>query len=471
MNEVLLGIVAVFACGFSAVLWWHGRGQGRRWAEENAALRVEKAKLGEQAAESGRQREEYKERWEGREQEIQRLRQAATTAREECASARAGLQAAEKARTDSCGRLAEREAQCEKQSARIAELETSLENARSRRQHEEEVKEDFSRRFELMAKKLFEENRRRFGEDSDKTLTPLLSPLKQQLGEFRARLDSLHNETTKERSELKAHIEYLQKNAAQISSDAQNLTQALKGDKKQQGDWGEILLENLLQDSGLRKDQDYEMQKSLTGEDGRLLRPDCLIRLPNGKHLIVDSKVSLVAYEGYVNHRDEEERQRAAKQHVAAVRRHIEGLGEKHYASARGIETPDFVFLFMPLEPAFFVAMEHDTGLFGYAYKRRVVLTTPTTLMAILRTVQHLWDIERRQRHANDIAEEGGRLHDKFAGFLDNMQNLGKKLEQAQGAYEDANKKLQDGRGNLLDGFRRLRDMGVQGKKSLPDKG
>ena len=353
----------------------------------------------------------------------------------------------------------------------IASLESDLTNAKAaikeRDEFVENTKEAMSDRFKTLAQEVLNEKEKSFDEKSK----GVLSPLHKELKEFRERVESIHSSDKEQRAELRgeltSHIDALKKNAAQLSTDATELTQALKGDSKVRGDWGELTLERILENSGLREGEEYEMQKSLRDDDGKQLRPDTVVYLPENRHLIVDSKLSLNDYAEAVNAEGADARQGALARHLSAVRRRIDELSKKHYGKLKGVNAPDFVFLFMPIEPAFSAALEGDRQLFQYAYDKKIVLTSPTTLMAVMQTVEHVWRMESQNRHSLEIAEQGGRLHDKVVGFLEDMQRIGENMKRARNAHDDAMTKL-TGRGHLASQAKKLQELGVKGKKKLP---
>ena len=320
-----------------------------------------------------------------------------------------------------------------------------------------EMRDKMSAEFKNLSQDILDEKRKQLGEDSKK----ILEPLTQGLKDFRSRVEDLHNEQTKERALLKTSTE-------RISRDANNLALALKGDSKTQGDWGEVSLAALLEKSGLREGEEYKAQAAVRGEDGKHQRPDVVIYLPDNKHLIVDSKVSLRDYHDYVAAEDADSQKRALARHVKAVKEHVAGLSAKHYAAASGINAPDLVFMFMPVEPAFFAALKESPPLFSEAYDKSIALCAPTTLMAILRTVERLWRAERQNKNAMEIARQGANLYDKFRAFLESMAEIDRALAGARRAYDKAQKQLSEGGGNLVGRVEKLRELGVKPKKLLP---
>jgi DNA recombination protein RmuC len=275
---------------------------------------------------------------------------------------------------------------------------------------------------------------------------------------------------TRDKISLKQEVKNLFELNRKLSEDAENLTKALKGDLKKQGNWGEIVLERVLERSGLTKGQEYETQASTRGEDGQLLRPDVIIHLPEEKHLIIDSKVSLLAYENFIRSDDETEKSRFMRQHVDSIRAHIRGLNEKKYQSAKDFDTPDFVLMFLPVEPAFSAALQTDPELFSFAWERKIVMVSPTTLLATLKTVASIWKQEKQTRNAVEIARQGGNLYDKFVSFIEDLQKLGNQLNTAQRTLDEATKKLHTGSGNLVVRAERLRKLGVKTGKTLPSQ-
>ncbi|MCH9705184.1 MAG: DNA recombination protein RmuC [Proteobacteria bacterium] len=360
-------------------------------------------------------------------------------------------------------------AHAEAENATLTEaLKNEQQNSGEKLKMLQDAQQEMAARFKNLAQDILEEKSKKFSEDSRQQLGPLLDPLKENIDSFRIKIEALHGENTKERSALHAYIEQLQKNTNQISADADNLTQALKGSSKVQGDWGEQLLHKLLENSGLMLEEHYRLQPSYKNEEGGYQRPDAVIDLPEGKHLIIDAKISLSAYAEYNTATDEAQRAVALKNHIKSVRNHVKDLHGKKYNALPATNSPDFVLLFMGLEPAYILAMQNDHDLFTDAYKQNIVLTSPTTLMPILRTVAHIWRLESQQRHAQEISLQGGKLYDKFIGFVEDMNKLGDTLGKAQKTYDSAYNKLSSGRGNLVGHAEKLRHMGVDAQKKLP---
>ena len=288
--------------------------------------------------------------------------------------------------------------------------------------------------------------------------------------EFRERIDRVHTEETKEMATLMQEIRQLRELNHRISEDAVNLTRALRGESKTQGIWGEMVLERVLEASGLRKGEEYEREVSLQDTRGRRFRPDVVVHLPDHRDLIIDAKTSLVAYERYVNTDEEEERRRYARLHLDAVKRHIDRLAEKNYSELEGIETLDFVFMFLPIEGALMLALQEDPGLYDAAFLRHIVLVSPTTLLVALRAVENTWRRERQNHNAQEIARRAGALYDKFVSFAEELEKMGKQLDTVQKSYDMAWKKLIDGRGNIVRQVETLRELGAKTNKTLPKK-
>ncbi|MEH6557252.1 MAG: DNA recombination protein RmuC [Oceanicoccus sp.] len=331
----------------------------------------------------------------------------------------------------------------------------------------EQTRQQLGRDFELLANRIFEEKSERFNRNSQSSLDTALSPLREQLKEFKQKVEDVYDKDSKERLSLSAELGQLKQLNQQMSVDALNLTNALKGDNKTQGNWGEVILERVLEESGLHKGREYETQVSLKSEQGRS-QPDVIVRLPENKDLIIDSKVSLVHYERYCNSSENDQRQQALKDHVASVKNHIRDLSQKNYEGLDGIRTLDFVLIFIPIEPAFMAAFEHDQAMFREAYEKNIIVVGPTTLLATLRTIQSIWRYERQNKNAEEIARQAGAMHDKFVGFVNDMDKIEEHLSKAAQAHEDALNKLSKGKGNLVGSTQRLEKLGAKVKKSMP---
>ena len=330
----------------------------------------------------------------------------------------------------------------------------------------EELQQKFTLEFSNIANKILDEKSAKFTLQNQTNLDNILNPLKANIKSFEEKVDKVYKVEALERSELKGVIFQLMDQSKQIQTDANNLTKALKGDNKKQGNWGEVILERVLESSGLVKDREYRTQTSLNNADGARLQPDLVIDLPDHKNLIVDAKISLVAYEKMVSAESEEEKITFLKQHIASVKAHIDGLASKNYQNLYQINSPDFVLLFMPIESTFSITIQADTELFNYAWNKKVVIVSPTTLLATLRTIASIWKVDRQNKNVFEIAEEAGALYDKFVGFLEDMDKIGKHIGMTQKAHEDAFKKLQYGSGNLIGKVEKIKKLGAKTKSN-----
>ncbi|MCX7086397.1 MAG: DNA recombination protein RmuC [Methylococcales bacterium] len=325
-----------------------------------------------------------------------------------------------------------------------------------------------STQFENLASKIFEERNKQFTEHNKISLDHIVKPLREQLGEFKQRIETVYDNENKDRVSLTEQIKLLRTETAQMNKEALNLTRALKGDKKTQGNWGEMILESVLERSGLRKGIEYDTQGSFRDEDNRLFKPDVIVHLPEEKDIIIDSKVSLIAYEQYCVAENDIERSQYLKQHTDAVRNHIKGLSAKDYSALKGIRSLDFVLLFMPIEAAFIAAFQADERLFTDAFEHNIVVVTPTTLLATLRTIENIWRYERQNENAKLIADKAGVVYDKIRGFVEDLDKLGKQLSTVQGTYEGVMNKLTHGNGNLIRQANSFVELGIKVKKTLP---
>lgn len=354
----------------------------------------------------------------------------------------------------------------------FAVLHTRFEEAR--RQHDEQIrlleeaKASLSSQFENLANKIFERKSKTFDNANQQQLLLLLKPFREQIDAFAEQTRSQYMEESKERHLLKSEIERLKALNERIAEDALNLTNALKGENKTQGNWGEIVLERVLESSGLRPGHEYEAQGTYKDDKGNQLRPDVVVFLPQDRCVIIDSKVSLVAYEQFMSSEDPEAKARALQQHLASVHAHIKGLSAKQYENLPGMRTLDFVLLFMPIEGAFHLALEHDAGFFKKAYDARIIVVGPSTLLATLRTIENIWRTEQQQRNAAEIARRAEALYDKFVGFVEDMDRIGDQLGKTREQWERAMNKLQSGKGNLIRRAEQMKKLGLSPKKTLP---
>lgn len=345
------------------------------------------------------------------------------------------------------------------------------EKLNNQKQEIQKLQEQLKEQFENMASRILADNREQLAHTNQERLSLILDPLKERITAFEKKVDESYKSQSVEQGVLKSEIEKLMLLNQHMSEEARNLTLALKGDNKTQGNWGEMVLERILESSGLSKGQEYILQgedMKLRTDEGQLQKPDVIIRLPEGKHLIIDAKVSLKAYEQFSCASTDEERNACLKMHISSLKGHVKGLSEKHYHTHKKLNTPDFVLLFLPIEASFSLALGNENNdLFSYAWERKVVIVSPTTLLATLRTAASIWKYEKQNRNALQIAEEGGKLYDKFYLFVSEMEKVGKHLQQSQDSYQDAMKKLSSGKGNLLDRAEKLRSLGIATKKDM----
>ena len=355
----------------------------------------------------------------------------------------------------------------------VSRLETRLQEEQNQHQEKiqllENAREKMSLEFKNLANEILERKGRDFTESNRENIENILKPLREKIQQFEKKVEDTYDKESKERFSLAREIKSLQELNIRISEDAVNLTNALKGESKTQGAWGEFILERLLEQSGLRKGREYDIQVSLKTAEGTKQQPDVVIHLPENKDVIIDSKVSLTAYERYYSESDENLKKEALKQHIQSIRTHIRTLSEKNYQNLQGVRTLDFIMMFLPVEAAFALAVEHDQSLFTEAFERNIALVGPTTLMATLRTIQNIWRYEDQNKHAIEIADRAGKLYDKFVGFTEDLEKIGNHLGQTQNAYDNAHKKLISGHGNLVSNVEKLRILGAKASKSLPD--
>jgi len=348
----------------------------------------------------------------------------------------------------------------------IAEKEKLAEQKVSYEQSQQKLNKDF----ELIANKILEEKSSRFVEQNKTNLDLILNPLKENIKAFEDKVEKVYKAESDERNILKGVISELQIQSKLIQEDANNLTKALKGDNKKQGNWGEVILEKVLERSGLVRDQEYRIQASHVSAEGGRYQPDVVIDLPDDKHLIIDAKVSLVAYERSVSAETDEAREGYVKAHLASIKNHIQELSSKNYQDLYKINSPDFVLLFVPIESSFSIAVQKDAELFNFAWDRRVVIVSPSTLLATLRTIASIWKQERQNRNVMEIARLSGTMYDKFVGFVNDLENIGKHIKNGQDAYDKAINKLSDGSGNLVNTSEKIKKLGAKTTKQIDIK-
>lgn len=360
-----------------------------------------------------------------------------------------------------------------KLTARLKDAEATLRSERlaaaEKLQLQQEAEQRLSQQFENLANRIFEQNSGNFRELNQNSLDLLLTPLKEQLEGFRRQVGETHAQETAQRHSLKFELERLAELNARMTEEAAALTRALKGDSKQQGNWGEVVLARILSECGLREGHEYHTQVNIEVDKGKRYQPDVIVHLPQDKDIIIDAKVSLTAYERWYNSDDELEKAVALKEHVASVRNHIRELGRKDYQQLPGVRTLDYVLMFVAVEPAFLTAVEADPSLVRFGLDNNILLVSPTNLMVALRTIENLWRYERQNQNARQIAERAGRLYEKLRLFVEEMQQLGGSLHRAQESYDKAMGRLVNGRGNLIAQVERFRELGVEVTKTLPE--
>lgn len=366
-------------------------------------------------------------------------------------------------------KLNERVNSLSSETARLSTINESLtEKLANQKTELENLYAQMKQQFENIAGKIVVNNSQLIQQQHSDKLNDLLNPLKEKIEKFENTVNTTHKESIRENQSLKEQLKQLQDLNKSIGEEARNLTTALKGQVKTQGNWGELILETILERSGLVKDREYFIQTSHTNEEGRRLQPDVLIRLPEGKTIIIDSKVSLIAYERFASAENQSEKDAALKEHLISIRRHIKGLGDKNYQQIYEVKSLDFVLLFVPVEPAFAAAVQADNTLFNDAFEKNIVLVSTSTLLATLRTIASIWKLEYQNKNALEIARQGGALYDKFVGFLEDFQKVGNQLSSTQKSWDAAMNKLSSGKGNLINSAQKIRKLGAAATKNIP---
>jgi DNA recombination protein RmuC len=365
-------------------------------------------------------------------------------------------------------RLKETEIELNKKLAGINTANQNLEQRMKEKQEEiETVQKKLTAEFENLANKIFEEKSSRFTQQNKDNIDQILKPLGDKIKSFEERVERVYNEDTKERASLVQQIKSLHDLNLQMSKDANNLTNALKGESKTQGNWGEFILDNILEKSGLVKGREYETQTTFTGEEGKRQKPDVVINLPEDRHIIIDSKVSLTAYEEFCSAEDESSRKVALNNHISSLRKHIKELSDKNYQSIHNLSSMDFVIMFVPIEPAMAIASQADINIWNEAFEKNIVIVSPSILLATLRTIANIWKQENQNKNALEIARQSGALYDKFVNFTEDLINIGKKIDDTKGYYSEAMKKLYDGSGNIIRRIENIKALGAKATKSI----
>lgn len=354
-------------------------------------------------------------------------------------------------------------------SARETELKNLSEKLQDQKKEIAEIREKFTVEFKNLANEILEEKSKKFTEQNKTNLDQILKPLSEKIKDFEKKVEETYDKEAQQRFSLKEEVKRLAELNQQIGKEASSLTKALKGESKVQGNWGEMILESILERTGLRKGYEYNIQESFSIEGNRRYQPDVIVHYPGGRSIIIDSKVSLTAYENYIAAEDEQTRSSSLKAHLVSVKNHINELAAKSYQDIEEVRSLDFVVMFMPVEPAYLMAIQEDPQLWSYAYERRILLISPTNLVAVLKMIDSLWKQEYQNRNVLEIARQGGALYDHFVLLSENLIKLGKKIDDASVHYKDTMKKISEGKGNLVSRVQRLKDLGVKAKKNLPE--
>jgi DNA recombination protein RmuC len=469
------GLLIGLEAGLIASRYHHRRAALVASSGYQAELAVLESRLAERAAESDRRNhlvDELSERLAVREREVGQLRveeAGLISVRDEQRARYDELQSRHDAMRRECEALRVENVSGREQ---LMALRTTLDEQAKQAEEKlallDRARESMNDAFKATANDIFEARQQAFKAESSEQLTGLLDPLSRRISEFEKRVADSYSQESKERFSLIKEVRSLQELNDRISRDAINLTNALKGENKTQGSWGEVVLERVLERSGLTRGREYEVQVNLRNAEGRKRQPDVVVHLPEAKDVVIDSKVSLTAYERYSSTDDEAEQARAIKLHVASLRRHLKMLSAKDYHQLDGVKSLDFVLLFIPIEAAFAVAVQHDPGLFSDGFDQNIVIVSPSTLLATLRTIQNIWRYEDQNRNAQEIAERAGALYDKFVNFVGDLETIGTRIDAVASSYADAHNKLISGRGSLVRRAESMRELGARTSKTLP---
>ena len=350
----------------------------------------------------------------------------------------------------------------------IADFRNATEKLQIQKQEIQQMQDILKSEFKVLANEILDDKTKKFTEVNRSKLEEILNPLRERIRDFEKKVEETYDKEAQQRFSLKEEVKKLAELNQQVSHEAQSLTRALKGESKTQGNWGEMILESILEKSGLARDREYSVQASFKGEDGKRLQPDVIVSYPGNRNVIIDAKVSLTAYEQYVSEEDPAKQEKHLHDHLASVRNHINELNTKNYQDLYGLQSLDFIMMFMPVEPAYMLAVQKDSEIWGYAYDRRILLISPTNLLAALKMIATLWRQEYQSRNVLEIARQSGGLIDKFYSLLEDLAHLGKDLDSAQQSYQDAINKLSGGKGNLITRVQKIKELGAKTKKTLP---
>ena len=471
--SVIVGLV----CGGSiaiAISMWMGAKRRQDLNDQHAEWKAQRAQFDDRLREKEERSAQLSVQLKSAQEATEHLRiehtrsltriAALETELQRLAEAREALKVAEAQRAETQTALQEKTLQ-------LAEAEVAIKKERQLHQEKlellEKAKENLSTQFENVANRILDEKTKKFAQQNKEGIEQILSPLKQNIDTFKKKVEETYEKGTRDRVQLRTQIEELTKSNRQISDEAMKLAQALKGQSQTQGAWGEMILEMVLEKSGLMAGREYTVQQSVTTEEGKRFRPDVVVHLPNQRDIVVDSKVSLTAYERFFNAKDAEVKDVALKEHAQSIQQHVKGLSSKSYEDLEAVRTLDYVLLFIPIEGALSVAVQHMPSLIGDALEKNVIIVTPTTLLLALRTVENIWRYERQSRHHIEIARQAGALYDKFHGFVTDMNKVSDHLQRAQRVSDDAIKKLHTGKGNLVTSVEKLKRLGAKAKKQL----
>ncbi|GGO83277.1 DNA recombination protein RmuC [Marinobacterium nitratireducens] len=471
--SLLAGAAAGALLALFVTLLWAGQRRARDLErlhasqQELALLQQQQEQLQARVTEAGAYQTQWQQRFEQRDREARQLE----LARAQLVERVHQLERLEQENADLERSLDSAQQLLGRRNEQLVELESRTEVERQAQEEKlrllTEARDQLKTEFQNLANRIFDEKSARFSASNRDSIGQLLTPLREQLGDFKRRVEDVYDREAKDRRALSEQIHHLKQLNQQMSQDAVNLTRALKGESKTQGNWGEVVLARVLESSGLRAGHEFEMQVSIN-DGSKRYQPDVIVRLPDNKDVIIDAKVSLTAYEQYCSSEDDAERARLLRDHLQSLRNHVRGLGDKAYQGLEGVRSLDFVLQFIPIEGAFLLALEQDPELMRYAYERNIILVSPTTLLVTLRTINHIWRNEYQNRNAQEIARRGGELIDKFVGFVDSVDDIGRHLERGHQAWELAHKRLTSGRGSLVSQAAALHRLGAVGKKPLP---
>lgn len=474
LSQLLIALGGLLLGAILGALIGHFRGQAQ--LEKIRALTERESALQQQALEQQQQKLTLLERSEVEKTELlERLRNQLGQAEKRLA------QAEEQSRQQQLlqdklaateRQVVEHQLELKREHGDVKDLKARLEAAQRETQEKlqllQEAKEQMKLEFQNIANKLFEDKSEKFTQQNKNNMGEILNPLKEQIFEFKKKVEDVYDKESRDRVSLLQEIVSLKELNTRMSTDALNLTRALKGDNKAQGNWGEMVLEKVLEASGLQKGREYETQGSFTNEAGQRLRPDVVVHLPESKHVVIDSKVSLIAWERFCAEEDAQQDVNL-RAHIESIRSHIKDLSAKNYQDLYGINTPDYVLMFVPIEPAFLKALESDSALFGDAFDKNIMLVCPSTLLVTLKTIHNIWRFEYQNRNALEIARQAGNLHDQFVLFAESLEDIGDKIDKTQRAYDTAHKRLVSGKGNLVRRVSQLEALGAKARKSMPE--